>query len=552
MAVDLGKEDGLEVPEVGTEAYRAALRESLRRKKKPSTVQTYDTSEAFLWEHRHLPPGSVIVYKASDAGSEANEDVALYVNSYTSTVDGIWLGVSVLGAPVDEVKKEAQNYFRSGRRYVHICLPDGAGLCPMAEELGLHLTTFTWYPPGEFTAPWLNAYARRKVKDGPKAAAEAAEAAAAGAGAVAPRAGREELSDTERRLEELKRKGGRVSFLEPPVQHDQPRHPGHDWDGSPVGILKKARRSSSVPATRLAIADKVKKETVDLVSDTESASKKDRGPRIKKKRSDALAVAAASHRLEVLKKEQGSDSERGRSRRKKKKKKRKKRRHSSSQSSSESSGSTSSSLLPPLKRKSQRRPGSVLRMLEHQAFDFLQQDGVIGDQEEDGEGARRPKLYTYFQLALRPNLDPKSRDAKELALLCKGLDLLRAGDLEVLADHLAARLIAVETATRQGWNTARHLEIHTGEDEGTAPAHLLLAAQKHGKQVERAGGKGSYSRASQWHGEWPQDSRPKGKGKEKGKGKKGKNKGKGGKTWQTWGAGTPKDAEVKPPGEPGK
>jgi hypothetical protein len=36
-------------------------------------------------------------------------------------------------------------------------------------------------------------------------------------------------------------------------------------------------------------------------------------------------------------------------------------------------------------------------------------------------------------------------------LLCRALDLLREGKLDGLGDMLAARLMAVETATWQGW-----------------------------------------------------------------------------------------------------
>ena len=91
---------------------------------------------------------------------------------------------------------------------------------------------------------------------------------------------------------------------------------------------------------------------------------------------------------------------------------------------------------------------------------------------------------------------------------------------------LAARLMAVETATRQGWPVARHLEIcntEESEEEGSTPAHILLAAQRHGKQVEKAGGKGSWGRSQAWSSEWQADQRNKGKGASpKGKGKKGK------------------------------
>ena len=127
-------------------------------------------------------------------------------------------------------------------------------------------------------------------------------------------------------------------------------------------------------------------------------------------------------------------------------------------------------------------------------------------------------------------------------MLAKALDLLQEGDLAQLADLISARLIAVDTAPRQGWQAARYLEIQSLEDDGTAPPHILLAAMRHQKQVEKAGGKGSWSRSQSWQWDWQSDARPKGKGKDqKGKGKKGKPKGKGGKQgWSHW-QGSPKE-----------
>ena len=185
-------------------------------------------------------------------------------------------------------------------------------------------------------------------------------------------------------------------------------------------------------------------------------------------------------------------------------------------------------------------------MLEQQAFDFLAQDGVLDEAQEVSELGSRPKLYTYYQLGLKPGLDPRSRDAKEMALLCKALDVLREGKLDQLGDLLAARLIAVDTATRQAWATAKHLEILNPDEEGTAPAHILLQAQKHGKQVEKAGGKGSWSRSQGWGSDWYGEPRQKGKGKEtKRKEKKGKSKGKGGRGWNYWGTGDKEKGDGK-------
>ena len=55
---------------------------------------------------------------------------------------------------------------------------------------------------------------------------------------------------------------------------------------------------------------------------------------------------------------------------------------------------------------------------------------------DEEDHSQRPKLVTYYQLALRPNLNVKSRDSKELALLCRALDMLREGRLDAMADLL--------------------------------------------------------------------------------------------------------------------
>lgn len=179
-----------------------------------------------------------------------------------------------------------------------------------------------------------------------------------------------------------------------------------------------------------------------------------------------------------------------------------------------------------MKKKAQKSPGSVFKLLEDQAIEQLAQEGIL--EEDFMTDSRRPKMFTYFQLALRPRLDVKSRDCREISLLAKCLDMLREGRLANLADVLAARLLAVETATRQGWATAKHLEVFGADEEGSVPPHLLLAAQKHQRQVEKAGGKGSWPKGGSWG--WAESSsepRPKGKGKDgKGKGKKGKGKNK--------------------------
>eukprot|EP00435_Cladocopium_sp_Y103_P057702 s1957_g20.t1 len=273
-----------------------------------------------------------------------------------------------------------------------------------------------------------------------------------------------------------------------------------------------------------------------------------------------LARAARVHNAAEEKREQKKKKRKSRSR--SRGRRRKRRKHSSSGSESggssdhEGSSSSDESLMAPLKKRSIKSAGSVFRMLEQTAVERLSADGIVEEgYEASGLRHQRPKLLTYYQLILKPNIDPRGRDARELAVLARALDLLREGRLAELGDVLAARLVAIETATRQGWATARHLEIYHEDEEGSVPAHVLLSAQKHQRAVEKAGGKGSWQRTSQWsQAPWQYEPRQKGKGKEAGqKGKKGKGKGKGAKgAWGNWGLDTkekPGDKPKKPEGE---
>ena len=526
---ELEEEERSASPLPGEVGYAERVRAALDASPKPSTPQEYNLTEAAFWRHRHVPAGSVIEFTSlGEDGASPEGLVALQVLSVESDLDGIWLEVRVLGAEQDEVKKDMQKYFKSNRRQVHLCAHTSTGRCKLAAEPGWHLAEFKWYPAGDYVAPFLSAHARKKVKEGPRLELEATgrsgrKSVAADNGASAP------PSLTEKRLDALRGASRRVTFGNPGAPPPSSLPPAGGPDGRRAGILRKPGAGSVALALCPANGDKVKTETIDLTSSrdrSESASRR----RKRKSVGVALAKAAATQQQVAAKKEKSRSSK------KRKKKRRKKRKSSDEEDTDYSSSSESSSLLPPLKRRSQKEPGSVLRLLEAQAYEFLAKDGVVDALEDDAEPVQRPKLVTYYQLALRPAMDPHGRDSKELALLCRSLDLLREGKLDALADLLAARLIAVETATRQGWPVARHLEIATNEEEGTAPAHILLAAQRHGKQVEKAGGKGSWSRATTWVSEWHADPRPKGKGKDqKGKGKKGKAKGKGGKNWAQWG-----------------
>ena len=520
----------------------ARVREAARDVAMPEGPTSFDTSQADFWRLWRIPVGSVLTYEASGLLEGASGQVAVLVEEQKPGSDGVWLVVRGVGCESDELRPKLPALFKSGRKQHHVCYPDAAGVCGAAQERGVHLTRFRWYPAGGFTAPWLSRHGLKKVEDG-KTLAQAQAGPAGLAPGGAPGVGdKEPESKLEQRLENLReRSQHRVSF----APHSRVITSGGEVASEPDSSRGGALRLSKGSIPSQALLDKttmVKSEVMTIDSDREENSRlrKDKSRSRARGVGDALAEAVVARRSRKAKEETRKRSH-SRSPRKSKKR-RSKRSHkkseegTSSESSSESSGS-SDSLMPPLKRKSKKDPGSVYKMLLAQATEQLAQEGLVEDHWM-GTSSRQQKikLYTYYQLAMKPSLDPRSRDAKELGLLSRALDL-QEGDLPLLADLLAARLIAVETATRQGWGAAKYLELQAGEEDGTAPPHILLAAQRHSRQVEKAGGKGSWSRSQSWPLPWQSDSAPKGKGKG-GKGKKGKGKPKGGKgQWGSWAAG---------------
>lgn len=531
------------------------LREALIRKRAPKSMQDYSVHDGALWEHRHIPPGSVLVYTSSEPSMAVAGELAVLVMARENTPTGIWLQVKAVGCEVAEYRSKLGANFRGHRKHHHICLPDLEGLCQDRGEAGVHLEKFRWYPPGEFVSDWLSKANAKLVKDGP-AMAEAEEKEKVHPKRKDAQASKPSRpSKVEKRLDQLKaRSGPRVHFS--PGAGGGPESVEVDAEARAprVGALRKDRSSSSALALRDQ-SPRVKKEILVSDTDQESPRKERRRDRTSKGKgvSDVLAKAVAERQSRTTQEESKRKRSRSGSRRSRRRKHRSRRRSDSRDSSERSSsgGSSSNSLQPPLKKKALKEPGSVFKMLVTQAATQLAQEGLELEEGESSLGGRRKvRLYTFYQLALKPALDPKSRDNKELALLAKALDLLQDGDVTQLADLLAARLVAVDTATRQGWAAAKYLELQSLEDDGTAPPHILLAALKHSRQVEKAGGKGSWSRSQSWGWDWPSDGKGRGKGKDKNqKGKKGKPKGKGGKgQWGNWGQSEKdKASDAKPP-----
>eukprot|EP00438_Fugacium_kawagutii_P033223 Skav231044 [mRNA] locus=scaffold446:243817:254709:+ [translate_table: standard] len=497
MAADAPAFDAAGVEEPEEERYREQVAEAFRSSPKPSAPCTYDVEEVAYWESRHLPSGSVIAFDMDPHAEPDAETMAVLVKTTEDNKHGTWADVKFLGARTAEASEQGRRIFRSKQKRIHICrvkqMVDGQVECPIIHEDGTHLRRFRWYPPGDFANDWLSAAARRAVRGGIKmqqeqAAAKEAEFAAKKADAAPTK------SKVEERLAALRRRAGgtpRVSFGDATVVQDGGGIIDDDPENSGDGPIGSVGPSGSARAKAIA------KQSQGTLAITDGPG--DTGKRAKaKKLEEELAEAASSNQRA------GRSRKRSRSRSRRRKKKKKKKKKDGSDDSPSSSGSSSSSssrsLMAPLKKRSERAPGSVYRMLEEQALNQLARDGVMEEEMPEGQ---RPRLYTYYQLSLKPHVDPRSRDAKEMGMLARALDLLRAGRLTALADLLAARLIAVETATRQGWNTARHLEIFAPDEEATAPPHILLAAQRHAQQVDRAGGKGSWGKISTWQkGDW--------------------------------------------------
>ena len=240
----------------------------------------------------------------------------------------------------------------------------------------------------------------------------------------------------------------------------------------------------------------------------------------------------------------------------------------SSSSDSESSGSGSSgqsAYLPPLRRKAQKHPGSVLKILLAQVESQLSE--LQGAEGHEAALLGGTKVLTYFHLLVKgSSVQTTSRDGRELYLISVLLDLLRSGQLERLADGLAARFMALQTAAMDGnWVAARHLEIYTPDQATPGGPAITLAARKHAKVLEKVKGhdnRSDYPRGGTWGRQgnawqWPkaEDSQTaeSGKGKNK-KGKNGKGKGgawngKGYNSWKGAGGGDAKNSEREKTGE---
>lgn len=503
----------------------------------PDDFKTFVTTTAEFHEMGPFPLGSVLTMNWTHETESTPALVAVMVTGCDHAENGIWLEVRLLGADTEWARKQAINLFSRKKLKLHCCFAPAIHRC--GEEEGYHITEFGYWPPGRFKA----AYVDRSKMTMMARYLEELKATGEREADDPTKATPERLAALRQRLLNTQRKGNVGS-----------RTVSFRTGQQPQGILKRPRE---VPPS-------VKPERTTLVVSSESeASLLEKKKKSRKELGVGQALYAAVEQRQLLDRKAGADgrpSSSSKKKKKKKKEKRKKKKDSSSGSSSTSDGSSSDDLKPPLQRKAERKPGSVLKMLmDHVRLSLS--DLSLGHSGEGGAASSvtsTARVQSYFQILVRPQLHNRPRDEKELFSLALGLDLLRQGKMEQVADLLAGRYIAVETAALEGsWDTAKWLEVSRLEDRGVANPEVLLAARKHQRTIDRASGRGSYGRGGEHYWDsggydaslWSGGGAGRGRGRGGRKGKDGKGKGKKGKAGKKgvnpvwWDDAPPKDGE---------
>ena len=142
----------------------------------------------------------------------------------------------------------------------------------------------------------------------------------------------------------------------------------------------------------------------------------------------------------------------------------------------------------------------------------------------ESELAGGNKLSSYFQIAAKPQIPGKVRDARELETLARCVDLLKAGRLPELGDALAGRFLAVESAGPYK-QLARRAALGGGaiaSQRACRPrrAPSSPAARAPGRESCRARGleEDEYGRRRRLHpAEWTRSSRRKRRGRSRSK-----------------------------------
>ena len=486
--------------------------------------------------------GEIMTLRLTRAGGGAAEEEcesAFLIKAWEKKEDGVWVQVKPLGCTQDWAWQECVSNFSRKKLKVHICKQEG-GHCTVPDQPGLHVHCLRVYPVGALPGDYIDKKRMKEweefLKEVMVARPPEAEEDTEMPEVILPPGGPERpFTD---RVEKLRRRLADVRGRMPEGGGETAlaAHPAGGRARS--GMIRDGgslRGGGPWPDPRGRVQHgglrQLKQEPQEISSEEEK-TKKDA---LKKKSvgTQLLAAIEQKRRSAALAKKSKASSNK-KSFMVKKKKKKKKNAKTSSSSSGTTSSSSSSGMLPPLQKKSKRRPGSVLEMLMSHVTEALADSAVTGGGSEGSQVLATGKLMSYYQILVRPQLMGKTRDLRELETTARALDMLMAGGVEEMADILAGRFIAIETAGISGsWVTAQHLEVAPSRTPGVAQAPLLLSAQRHLRLVERASGRGSWQGGKQQGGWWSESrggaegqaagGRGKGKsGKAKSKGKKGK------------------------------
>ena len=378
----------------------------------PTEFASFKTINPGFWDMGPPPIGSVMtITLESEEEGKSPCLVALLVVSTTEREDGYWVQVKLLGCDQGWAKAQVVSDFSRQKKHVHLCRAPLESGCLGVK--GVHLETFGLWPPGKFKASYADP---KKMTEMAKFLADLGVAEKEGS----------EVGDTGTTPERLAALRQRL-FAARPGGAGPTKSVSFAPQEEPRGILRRRATVAVVP----------KQEKVSMVvsseSDPEPRKEKKMKPSKEASVSQAL-YAAVERRQNEGKRSRRSPSpdpsqERKSKKSKKRKKKKKKKKLSSSGSSSATTESDSSSdgLKPPLQKKAERRPGSALKMLmDHVRLSLS--DLSLGDPDQEGAGSAvstAARVQSYFQILVRPQLNNRPRDEKELYSLSLALDYLR-------------------------------------------------------------------------------------------------------------------------------
>ena len=545
-----------------------------------------------LWEQFRPQVGDIVEFETGLVeGHEGSSHIAAYlVTAVRETGEGsLELGGRCVGCNQEEVAKVLSSLLNRKQQALHLChkVP-----CTYGEEEGVvHCIAGRWFRSSAFDASYMKPWGRLVIKEFLQPEEEEEEyppprrrkpalkrpAGKAGPGRASRRSAGDRRGgegDADKLREKLKKlRGGEtekkrcrsdtvITVMDSGESAEDPESSSAEDEGE-----SGHSGEPSSPRTTLAIKDQVKMEPKEQ-SKKAMLKRKRKKKKVKENstsRDPALQLLAQAAQVRQARREEraekksggGASSSTGKVRElvkaliggkksgRKKKSKVPKRLGpgggdpdpsggSSGESEEEEAGSESSSseMLAPLQRKSQKKPGAVLKLLISHAKQALDQTSVV-ETKEATDITTGVKMTSYFNLMIRP-YHQNNNLMKELNHLSVCLDELRAGELGKLGDSLASRFLALHTAANEGsWRAAQFLELHPLEATQGAPAALLLEARKHGKLVTKAQGTEDWRRP-RGDGEWQSSGKggATGKGKGKGKGKDWPRPGKGDQTWQ--------------------